>query len=253
MADQVDRILSILKRIIKSRGKTYRDIAEGLGISESSVKRVFSHQTFSLARMEEVCNLIGISIYEVCRIAESIPGQSVSHLPYELEDILIKDVKFATLTYLLINEWQVKQILADYRFTKEEVQGYLKILEDYQILERHPNFRIRMLVPRSVSWIPEGPLENHFRDWVKKEFLNDAFQDEMSLFRFSSGELSERSQKILHRKIKETIDLFDELASFDASLDRSETESVGMITAIRPWSLPAFEALKRNSTLKENT
>ncbi len=246
LADQVERILSILKKIIKSRGLTYRDIGKSLEISESSVKRIFSHQSFTLQRLEEICEVIGVSIYEVCRIAENIPEQPGNHLPHELEEILTSDPKLATFTYLLINDWTVTEILADYNFAKTDIQSYLKLLETYQILERHPHGRIRMLVPRNVSWIPNGPLERQYRDLVKNEFLDSEFTGELSFFRFSSGELSERSQKILLRKSRELIDLFDELASYDGSLDRHETSSVGMITAIRPWSLSSFDVLKKS-------
>ena len=196
--------------------------------------------------MEELCDQLGVSIFDVCRMAENMPEQGQSYLPFEIEDILSQDLKFATFTYLLINRCgRFPEILADYQYDRKECQGYLKILEQYNILERHQGLRVRILVPRHVSWIPNGPLETQYREMIKKEFLANSFEDMDASFQFASGELSERSQKKILSKMDELLELFHELASFDSSLDRDQTKSVALIAAARPWALASFEALKK--------
>ena len=43
-----------LKRTLKARGITYARVADGLQLSETSVKRMFSKQDFTLQRLDEV-------------------------------------------------------------------------------------------------------------------------------------------------------------------------------------------------------
>ncbi len=62
-------IIQVLKRSLKSKGLTYKDIAKRVGLSEASVKRVFSAKTFTLQRLESVCMAIGMSMAELVRIA----------------------------------------------------------------------------------------------------------------------------------------------------------------------------------------
>ena len=48
-------LISTLKRVLKTRGVTYADLAERIALSEASVKRLFSQGTFTLERLEQVC------------------------------------------------------------------------------------------------------------------------------------------------------------------------------------------------------
>ena len=45
-------LISTLKRVLKTRGVTYADLAERIALSEASVKRLFSQGTFTLERLE---------------------------------------------------------------------------------------------------------------------------------------------------------------------------------------------------------
>ena len=51
---QTDQILTALKKCLRAKGLTYRDVAAALELSEASVKRLFSEQSFSLKRLEEI-------------------------------------------------------------------------------------------------------------------------------------------------------------------------------------------------------
>ena len=54
-------IVDALKRMLKGRGITYANVAAGLGLSEASVKRMFSRRDFTLQRLEDVCRVAGQS------------------------------------------------------------------------------------------------------------------------------------------------------------------------------------------------
>jgi transcriptional regulator with XRE-family HTH domain len=44
----------------KSQNITYKAIAKHLGLSEASVKRIFSKSQLTLERIDEICELLGI-------------------------------------------------------------------------------------------------------------------------------------------------------------------------------------------------
>jgi AraC-like DNA-binding protein len=48
---QIDRLIDELKRYLKVHGVTYAALARRLSLSESSVKRLFAQQSFSLRRL----------------------------------------------------------------------------------------------------------------------------------------------------------------------------------------------------------
>lgn len=49
-----------LKRELRGRNITYAAVAKGLGMSEASVKRMFSRKEFTLSRLDAICELAGI-------------------------------------------------------------------------------------------------------------------------------------------------------------------------------------------------
>jgi len=53
--------------VLKSRGLTCADIAGGLGLSEATVKRIFSRRDFTLERIDEICRIAGVDFAELTR------------------------------------------------------------------------------------------------------------------------------------------------------------------------------------------
>src|SRR5262245_67687 len=62
---QIGLLVTELKRYLKAQGVTYAALAKQLGLSESSIKRQFARQSFSLARLEQILNLVGLEIADL--------------------------------------------------------------------------------------------------------------------------------------------------------------------------------------------
>ena len=93
----------MLKRSLKTRGLTYRDVAKRLGLSEASVKRVFAAKTLRLQRLESICTAIGISMAELVRLASETHESGSRSLSLEQEQVLADDPKLFACFYLLLN------------------------------------------------------------------------------------------------------------------------------------------------------
>ncbi|MFO7603802.1 MAG: helix-turn-helix transcriptional regulator, partial [Gammaproteobacteria bacterium] len=65
-----DQLLAALKRTLRSRGLSYKAAAESLGLSESSIKRLFADKSFTLPRLEKLCEFAGIELAELLHMAE---------------------------------------------------------------------------------------------------------------------------------------------------------------------------------------
>ena len=62
-------LVATLKATLKSRNMTYRALALRLDLSEASVKRLFAEETFTLKRIEEICQVLEIDFFELARLA----------------------------------------------------------------------------------------------------------------------------------------------------------------------------------------
>jgi DNA-binding Xre family transcriptional regulator len=65
------RIIDTLKRQLKARGITYKNLAVELHRSESAVKHMFSTGNFSLKRLDEICAVLELDIGDLVNISES--------------------------------------------------------------------------------------------------------------------------------------------------------------------------------------
>lgn len=93
---QTAALVAMLKLALKRRGLAYVDVADALAISESSVKRLFADKHFSLKRLEQICQLMGLEmtdLFEMMRDAEQFPSQ----LAYKQEQRLVDSPKLLLL------------------------------------------------------------------------------------------------------------------------------------------------------------
>ena len=65
---QSNQWVDTLKRCLKARGLTYKDVARKLKLSEASIKRLFSERSFTLQRLEQICLMMYMSFSDLAHI-----------------------------------------------------------------------------------------------------------------------------------------------------------------------------------------
>lgn len=243
---QVSLLVTELKRYLKAHGMTYAKLAAHLGRSESSVKRMFAKQTFSLNRLEQICNLLGLEISDLVDLLNE-RREFLTELTPEQEEALIADPKLLLMTYLLINGWQLPAIIATFRIDEPEAERLLIRLHRARIIELLPFNRVKLLTARNFTWRPNGPVQKFFEHQVQREFLDAPFTGVGEQFRFVGGLLSRTSLLQLQQSIERIAREFDELVRRDAALPLSERHSCGAVIALRRWEFSMFAALRRPS------
>ena len=67
---QIRPLIDTLKLELRKRRITYKQVSESLKLSETSVKRLFSEGTFSIKRLEKVCELLHFDISDLIHLME---------------------------------------------------------------------------------------------------------------------------------------------------------------------------------------
>jgi transcriptional regulator with XRE-family HTH domain len=236
-------IIQVLKRSLKTRGLTYRDVAKRIGLSEASVKRVFSEETFTLARLESICAAIGMSMTELVRVAGEANEESSKFLTLEQEQLLADDPKLLACFYLLLNGRSSAEVIERMNLNERELRRFYVRLDDAKLVELQPRLRVRMRVGPVITWRTDGPVYRVYEQQVKAEFLQSDFRGPLEALHFRSLEISEASARILARKIEHLQRDFAELASLDVGLPANEKRNVALLMAFRPWVLSMFSSL----------
>lgn len=245
---QIKAVVDTLKRVLKARGLTYADVARALGISEASVKRLFSAgmEAMTLARLEAVCVLVGMTLGELLHETEMAKTQ-IAHLTPEQEVEVVADLRLLLVAICARNGWRFQDIVREYVISEPECVRLLVRLDRLGLLELQPGNRIRLRVAKDFRWLPGGPIERFFERSVQREFLEGDFDSDPALRLYVSGPLSAGSVEGLRRRLHRLAVEFAELEAEDAAQPLSARQNVGLLVAMRPWELGAFQALRRSA------
>jgi DNA-binding Xre family transcriptional regulator len=241
---QVDQLVDELKRHLKAARITYAALAADLGLSESSVKRMFARRNFSLRRLQQICDRLGI---EIADLVEKLNERRsyITELTPEQEQALLADPKLLLMTYLLINGWPLRSITASFEIDDREAESLLIRLHRAKIIELLPRNRVKLLTARNFRWRRNGPVQRFFQQQVQHEFLDSSFSGDGEHFTFVGGLLSRTGLAQMRQSIERLAREFDELAGRDAALPLAERHGCGAVFAIRPWEFSMFAALRR--------
>lgn len=239
---QAAQLIEAMKRVLRARGVTYAQVAQRIGLSEPSVKRLFAEQSFTLKKLEAFCQALEIDFFELAKLARG--SQEVAeHLSVTQEQALADDSRLLAVFYLLYNEWKIAEIVATYEITEAQCVALLLRLEKLEIIDVLPNNRVRLRVSRALRLRNDGPIRQHYGERAMDDFLSVRFQDYGGHFRFEFRDLSMASVEILKRKIDRLAAECNELAELDSSLPSTQRQSIGIGLGIRPWQISLVTGL----------
>lgn len=237
-------IVDTLKELLRGRRVTYAQVAAHLGLSEPSIKRMFSRAAFSLDRLEKVCELAGVRVSDLARRAER-RAEPITRLTPEQESQLLADPKLILVAYLVLNNWSFEEIVDQFAISETEAVARLARLDKLGMLELLPGNRVRRLVARNFTWRPDGPVQAFFADQLR-DFFDSDFGGQTEHQRFAGALLSMDSIRRLRKSIDRLTREFEESARNDWDLPLDEKFSVGVLAAMRPWQVPMFRSMLRN-------
>ncbi len=241
---QAIQLINTLKKCLKAKGMTYRQVAQALELSEASVKRLFSEQSFSLKRLEEICNLLDLNFYDLIKLSTN-SEDDYSLLNLEQELALLENPKLLVYAYLLVNGRDPASIVNDYDISEEESLRFLLELDKLRIIELYPDNRIRLLVGKNVAWRKDGPLARTYGKRIRTEFMDAAFDQEDEWLAFETGKLSEGSRSVVIKKINRLLKEYLDLTEIDKALPQERSQNTGLLIAFRPWIFSLITAYKR--------
>ena len=244
-ATETARIVASLKRIMKSRGVTYAQLARDIRLSEPSIKRILSRATLTLQRLEQICGALEVSMHEVTRLAAEQSADTAELLTLEQETALAGDANLFACFYLLANGRTGREIGNELRADEKQVRRWLVRLHSLRLVELRSGLRARTRTASAIAWRKDGPVRRLYEKQVREEFLHSSFSGLFEAQHFRSAELSDASCRVFLRKLEKLAAEFRDLAELDRSLPSRDKRSVAVLLAARPWVFSMFESLRR--------
>jgi transcriptional regulator with XRE-family HTH domain len=238
------QLVATIKKHLKSQGKTYRDVALALGLSEPSVKRLFASGRFTVGRLVQVSNLLGYTLAELAREAQTSRPR-ISVLTETQEREVVSDPRLLVVAVCALNHWEMADIMQYYRFEEAECIKYLLRLDRLRIIDLLPGNRIRLNVERDFDWLPSGPIRQYFRNRGLGDFLQGDFRQPDEAMAFVNGMLTDRAIEQLQDELRKLRKKFAELHEESLAAPLSERHGKGLLLAMRTWEPEDFRKLRR--------
>ena len=197
-----------------------------------------------LARLDQVCRLMGMEISELVEMMEHARGR-ISELTERQEEELVSDSKLLLAAFLVVNGLTFGEILEYYTLSESELIRCLARLDRLRLIELLPKNRIKLLISANFAWRRNGPIQKFFTAHMREEFFKSRFDADGEAFLFFSGMLSRSSNEVLLKKLEQLATEFDDLNRHDKRLPVTQRFGYSMVLAMRPWRPAVFERLQR--------
>jgi transcriptional regulator with XRE-family HTH domain len=240
---QANRIIDVLKDALRANGVTYDQVAMHLGLSTSSVKRLFSRGGFTLARLEEVAEIAGVDLVELARRGEERRAKTHA-LTHAQESELVRDPRLVLVAICALNRWRFKDILDVYQFGEPELIGLLVSLDKLGLIELLPSNRIRLLIERDFSWLPQGPIHHFFVRQFQAQFLSGEFSGASDVYEFRWGMVAPEHAMVFSQQLRAGLENFTEFSRMDEVRPRGNTNGMCLLVAFKEWEPEEFQGMR---------
>jgi transcriptional regulator with XRE-family HTH domain len=150
-------LLETLRALAKTRGITYRDISERLGLSEQTIKRFFGGQDATIGRLVDVCSIVGVDFFELVRLTET-PQEKTFELTPGQDEFFASYPEFFAFYVKLRNNETIEEIQETHQLSEQSVYKYLRQLDKIGLVELSANNRYRLVHRGSLNFSKRSKL-----------------------------------------------------------------------------------------------
>ena len=186
-------ITAALRTALKTKGITYKQVAKKIKVSEQTIKRLFKSSDCSLSRLNQICDAINISVYDLLEFSK-YHTEPLTKLTKEQEVFLKNNPSHFSFLFFLTTNHSISDIKEKYGLSRLSIFRYLRDLDKKGFLELGEGNKFRLLVKGKLLMGLHGPLHEMLRH-LNGLFLNHVINNDgangtsfNSSFRYMSQE-----------------------------------------------------------------
>lgn len=243
MTTTADLVIA-LKQELKAAGLTYADLAQALGMAESSVKRMLAKGDMPLSRMDAICRVLKIDFADLARrVLEAQP--LLAQLSHAQEQAVVADRILLVVAICVLSQWTLEQITSSYRVTQAQAIAALAQLDRIGIIELRPLNRYRLKLAKTFRWRPHGPVMQYFREHALLDYFGGGFDGSGEGLLLVHGSISRALAPAFVERLQRVAQDFAQQHLADQKLPESQREGYTLLLAARRWEFAALAAMRR--------
>ena len=243
MSTTADLVIA-LKKELKNAQMTYADLAQALGMAESSVKRMLAKGDMPLSRIDAICRALALDFADLARrVADEQP--LLKELTHEQEKAVVADKKLLLMAICVLSQWTLEQVTGYYRLTEAEGIKYLAQLDRIGIIELRPLNRYRLKLAKTFRWRPHGPMMQFFREHAALDFFSGGFDGHAEGLLLVHGSISRALAPSFLERMQRVAQDFQQQHQADQKLKDADRKGYTLLLAMRDWEFAAFAPMRR--------
>jgi DNA-binding Xre family transcriptional regulator len=244
MSTTADLVIA-LKKELKAAQMTYADLAQAIGMAESSVKRMLAKGDMPLSRIDAICRALKLDFADLARrVADSQP--LLQELSAEQERAVVADKKLLLMAICVLSQWTLEQVLTTYRLTEAEGVKYLAQLDRIGIIELRPGNRYRLKLAKTFRWRPHGPVMDYFREHALLDYFAGGFDGPGEGVLLVHGSISRSLAPAFMERMQRVAQDFAQQHLADQRQPEAQREGYTLLLAMRSWEFEAFTGMRRS-------
>ncbi|WP_457675966.1 helix-turn-helix domain-containing protein [Thiolapillus sp.] len=243
---QTRQLIAALKRALKAHGLTYARVAAQLGLSEASIKRLFSRGNFTLQRLEDICRMLDMEISDLAQLAQEEEQKALAGLSLEQEQEIVDDLELLLVAVCVLNRWSFDELLDYFCFGEHRLINLLMRLDRLKMIELLPGNRVKLRVAPNFKWRENGPIQRFFLSRLQQDFFASRFDEDHEKLLVVNGMLADSSLGVFQRRLEQLAREFDSLCENDAGLPFAERNGITVVLAMRRWRYGIFQQYRRD-------
>jgi transcriptional regulator with XRE-family HTH domain len=243
MSSSQDLVVA-LKAELRRAGITYAQLAQAMGMAESSIKRIFAKGDMSLSRIDEVLAVLKMDFAELARlVAQASPLRQ--EMTMEQESAVVRDPKLLLTAICALSQWTLEQIVQTYTLSRPQAVACLLALDRLGFLELRANNRYRLKIDKTFRWRPDGPVMRFFREHAVDDYFSGDFGGEGELLMLVHGQISPAQAALFNERLQRLAQDFAQQHLADQKLHLSERTAYTLVVGMRSWLFEPFRRLLR--------
>lgn len=147
------KIIQTIKKELKSKGVTYKDIALYMKMTEAGVKKLLSKDDISFNKLKLICDLLQISPVDLLSVVDESETETHTFSEKQIKFFLNNKQYFHFFMKIAYEQKNPRVIQAEYKLSAKSLSHYLKALENIGLIKRHPYDRTQIVggIPLAIK------------------------------------------------------------------------------------------------------
>ncbi|MFN5350543.1 MAG: helix-turn-helix domain-containing protein [Betaproteobacteria bacterium] len=235
-----------LRAHMNARDMNYKQLSDGLGVSEGTIKRVFANNDCSTKRLDQICHFLQIELADLVKCAPK-KRKLIEQLTSEQEAELAHNKPLFMVAICVMGLWTFDDMLTHLNIPAPKCTALLHRLDEIGFVEIQAGYRYRLLVARHFSWIADGPIMRLVKT-VSGDYFNHRFDAPGEMLKIINVRISPHVQESLKARLEQIAREYSDQVVADSYLPLDERPPLSICIAVRAWVPQFLRDLMRNDS-----